>query len=93
MNFLSRPYGSQLGAWASPQSQEIDNREVIENNQKDLDKKFKESEMARPPHWGGFRLVPHRIEFWQGRTSRLHDRINYEKDVATNSWKIARLAP
>lgn len=91
--FLSRPYGSQLGAWASPQSQVIDTREAIENNQKDLDKKFKDSEMIRPPHWGGYRVVPHRIEFWQGRPSRLHDRICYEKDMATNSWKLARLAP
>ena len=91
--FLSRPYGSQLGAWASPQSQEIANREVIENNQKELEGKFSESVMFRPAHWGGFRLVPHRVEFWQGRPSRLHDRINYEKDVAANSWKIARLAP
>jgi len=91
--FLSRPYGSQLGAWASPQSQEIANREVIENNQKELEGRFTESVMFRPPHWGGFRLVPHRVEFWQGRPSRLHDRISYEKDVATNSWKLARLAP
>jgi len=91
--FLSRPYGSQLGAWASPQSQEIASREMIETNQKDLERKFTESSIIRPPHWGGYRLVPHRVEFWQGRTSRLHDRINYEKDVDTNSWKLARLAP
>jgi pyridoxamine 5'-phosphate oxidase len=91
--FLSRPYGSQLGAWASPQSQVIDTREVIENKQKELDKKFNESEMVRPPHWGGYRLIPNRIEFWQGRPSRLHDRICYEKDLATNSWNLVRLAP
>ncbi len=91
--FLSRPYGSQLGAWASPQSQEIASREMIETNQKDLERKFTELAIIRPPHWGGYRLVPHRVEFWQGRTSRLHDRINYEKDVDTNSWKLARLAP
>jgi pyridoxamine 5'-phosphate oxidase len=91
--FLSRPFGSQLGAWASPQSQVIATREVIETNQIALENKFSESTIVRPPHWGGYRIVPHRIEFWQGRPSRLHDRICYEKDQATNSWKIARLAP
>lgn len=91
--FLSRPYGSQLGAWASPQSQEIANREVIETNQKDLERKFTESSIIRPPHWGGYRLVPHRVEFWQGRPSRLHDRICYEKVLGSSSWKVVRLAP
>jgi len=91
--FLTRPYGSQLGAWASPQSQEIVSREVIETNQKDLERKFTESPMIRPPHWGGYRLVPHRVEFWQGRPSRLHDRICYEKVLESSSWKVARLAP
>jgi len=91
--FLSRPFGSQLGAWASPQSQVIANREVIEANHIELENQFSESTIVRPMHWGGYRLVPHRIEFWQGRPSRLHDRICYEKDEATTSWKIARLAP
>ena len=91
--FLSRPYGSQLGAWASPQSQEIVSRDVIETNQKDLERKFPESTIIRPPHWGGYRLVPHRVEFWQGRPSRLHDRICYEKVLGSSSWKVVRLAP
>lgn len=91
--FLSRPFGSQLGAWASPQSQVIANREVIEANHIELENQFSESTIVRPLHWGGYRLVPHRIEFWQGRPSRLHDRICYEKDEATTSWKLVRLAP
>jgi pyridoxamine 5'-phosphate oxidase len=91
--FLSRPYGSQLGAWASPQSQEILSRDVIETNQKDLERKFTEYSIIRPPHWGGYRLVPHRVEFWQGRPNRLHDRICYEKVLGSSSWKVARLAP
>lgn len=91
--FLSRPFGSQLGAWASPQSQVIANREVIEANHIELENQFSESTIVRPMHWGGYRLVPHRIEFWQGRPSRLHDRICYEKDEATTSWKLSRLAP
>ena len=91
--FLSRPYGSQLGAWASPQSQEIVSRDVIETNQKDLERKFTELAIIRPPHWGGYRLVPHRVEFWQGRPSRLHDRICYEKVLGSSSWEVVRLAP
>lgn len=91
--FLSRPFGSQLGAWASPQSQVIANRELIEANHIELENQFSESTIVRPLHWGGYRLVPHRIEFWQGRPSRLHDRICYEKDEATTSWKLVRLAP
>lgn len=90
--FFSRPYGSQIGAWASPQSREISGREIIEDNQRNLERKFTESPMVRPPHWGGYRLTPHRIEFWQGRPSRLHDRICYTKE-STGEWKIIRLAP
>lgn len=90
--FFSRPYGSQIGAWASPQSREISGREVIETNQRSIEEKFTPSTMKRPPHWGGYRLIPNRIEFWQGRPSRLHDRICYTKG-ATDGWKIVRLAP
>ncbi len=90
--FFSRPYGSQIGAWASPQSREITDREEIEIKQKQTVERFAEQPMARPPHWGGYRLIPHRIEFWQGRPNRLHDRICYEK-TKDGSWKIFRLAP
>lgn len=90
--FFSRPISSQIGAWASPQSQEISDRTVIEDFQRRLEEKFKESPIQRPPHWGGFRLIPHRIEFWQGRPSRLHDRICYELE-GESVWKKVRLAP
>lgn len=90
--FFSRPFGSQIGAWASPQSREISGREVIEANQRVIEEKFTPTTMVRPPHWGGYRLVPHRMEFWQGRPSRLHDRICYTKE-AKGDWKIVRLAP
>jgi len=90
--FFSRPFGSQIGAWASPQSREISGREVIVANQRVIEEKFTPTTMVRPPHWGGYRLVPHRMEFWQGRPSRLHDRICYTKE-AKGDWKISRLAP
>jgi pyridoxamine 5'-phosphate oxidase len=90
--FFSRPISSQIGAWASPQSQEISDRTVIEDFQKRLEEEFKLNPIQRPAHWGGYRLIPHRIEFWQGRPSRLHDRISYELEGGTN-WKKVRLAP
>ena len=90
--FFSRPISSQIGAWASPQSQEIPDRTVIEDSQKRLEEEFKLNPIQRPAHWGGYRLIPHRIEFWQGRPSRLHDRISYELEGGTN-WKKVRLAP
>ena len=89
--FLSRPYSSQLGAWASPQSQEISGRKILDSLQTEVEKKFLESPITRPPHWGGYRLLPHRVEFWQGRPSRLHDRIVYDKPGS--DWKIYRLNP
>ena len=90
--FFSRPYGSQIGAWASPQSREITDREEIEIKQRQVVERFEENPMKRPSHWGGYRLIPKRMEFWQGRPNRLHDRICYEQKK-DGSWKISRLAP
>ena len=90
--FLSRPYASQVGAWASPQSQEIESRAGIEQEQRNIAERFDSNSMHRPAHWGGFRLVPHRIEFWQGRPSRLHDRITYTLHT-DGTWTKIRLAP
>lgn len=89
--FHSRPIGSQLGACASPQSRIIESRSIIENNIEKLQDQYKDMEIPRPAHWGGYRIVPDAIEFWQGRSSRLHDRIKYLKE--NQSWKIVRLAP
>ena len=90
--FLSRPPGSQLGAWASPQSQVILNREVIVDNVIKFSEQFTNEPILRPEHWGGYRLEPKLIEFWQGRESRLHDRLQYTLE-AEGTWKIERLAP
>jgi len=90
--FFSRPLGSQVGAWASPQSQVIENREIIEKNVQAVNEKFSHTPIVRPPHWGGYRLRPQLIEFWQGRPSRLHDRLQYTLQ-STGHWKIERLAP
>jgi pyridoxamine 5'-phosphate oxidase len=90
--FSSRPRESQLGAWASEQSAEIPSRDYLENRLKDLEKEFKDKEVPRPAHWGGIKVYPEQIEFWQGRPSRLHDRIIYSKDDNMN-WNKTRLAP
>ena len=90
--FQSRPKGSQIGAWASPQSQAIKSRELLEGNVQRLEEKYKDVEqLPRPLHWGGYRVIPDKIEFWQGRSSRLHDRIQYVKEGM--KWKVSRLAP
>ena len=90
--FNSRPEGSRIGAWASPQSEPIENREWLEDNEKKMREQFPDGLISRPPHWGGYCVKPTRIEFWQGRPSRLHDRILYDLEK-TGSWKIRRLAP
>jgi pyridoxamine 5'-phosphate oxidase len=89
--FFSRPEGSRIGAWASPQSRIINNRNVLEENVQQFSEEFKNS-IPRPPHWGGYRVMPELIEFWQGRSNRLHDRIQYTK-TGSGSWKVDRLAP
>ena len=89
--FHSRPASSQIGAWASPQSTVIPGRNILDENVSRFSAQFGD-EVPRPAHWGGFRLKPGMIEFWQGRSSRLHDRMRYTKTVE-NTWKIERLAP
>jgi pyridoxamine 5'-phosphate oxidase len=90
--FQSRPRGSQIGAWASPQSSVISDRSLLEERVKELEKKFKDQELIPKPHqWGGFAVDPFEIEFWQGRPSRLHDRIAFYK--TEDIWNINRLAP
>lgn len=89
--FASRPEGSRIGAWASPQSKVIESRSILDDNVTYYTKEFQNS-IPRPPHWGGYRVMPLKIEFWQGRSNRLHDRIQYTK-TAEGSWKAERLAP
>jgi len=88
--FASRPLGSRIGAWVSAQSQPIESREALEIRERELAAKYGEHP-PRPPHWGGYRVIPGAIEFWQGRPSRLHDRILYTR--SGNAWTIGRLSP
>ncbi|HNM31849.1 MAG TPA: pyridoxamine 5'-phosphate oxidase [Chitinophagales bacterium] len=90
--FHSRPRGSQIGAWASMQSTILPNRAAVEDVYAAVEKKYTNEEIPLPDYWGGYLVIPNRIEFWQGRESRLHDRINYTRIDAVN-WKIERLAP
>ena len=102
--FESRPRGSKLGAWASEQSQPIHSRESLDDALLNVEEEFRDMEVPRPPHWGGYRLIPDRIEFWTNRDDRMHDRILYELKPAAgssgtetendeNSWTSTRLAP
>ena len=90
--FQSRPVGSRIGAWASPQSAIIENRSWLEKEVEKRKEEFSDGQVPRPPHWGGYCVKPVIIEFWQGRASRLHDRIQYTLEEA-GGWKIERLAP
>jgi len=89
--FITRPRGSQLGAWASNQSSHISSRATLENQLKKMKQRFTEGEIPLPDFWGGFRVVPETIEFWQGGEDRLHDRFEYTRD--DSSWVINRLEP
>ena len=92
--FQSRPRSSQVGAWASPQSEVIGSRQELEAREHEVETRFAgQSPLPRPPHWGGYVLRPTRVEFWQGRPSRLHDRLVYEREAGDRAWKISRLAP
>lgn len=90
--YHTRPVGSRVGAWASPQSTEIQDRSVLEEKYREAEQRFDaEESIARPDFWGGYIIEPIRIEFWQGRSSRLHDRLVYVKQE--QEWKVSRLAP
>lgn len=89
--YAKRPLGSRLGAWASPQSAVIPNREFLEKAHAELMAKYPDGNPPRPPNWGGYRVIPEVIEFWQGRPSRLHDRIRFTR--TPTGWKRERLAP
>ncbi len=90
--FATRPRGHQLAAWASPQSEVIPNRQVLEERMAELEQQYEGRPVPRPPYWLGYRILPHIIEFWQGRPNRLHDRLRYTRQP-DGSWKIERLAP
>ncbi|WP_189080412.1 pyridoxamine 5'-phosphate oxidase [Mangrovihabitans endophyticus] len=89
--FASRPRGSQLGAWASPQSQVVPDRAAVEDGLAAAEQRFADADVPVPPHWGGLRVVPEAVEFWQGRASRLHDRLRYRR--GDGEWVVERLAP
>ena len=90
--FHSRPAGARLGAWASKQSEVIDSRQILDARLEQMVERFEGGEIPLPPHWGGYRVKPDQIEFWQGRPNRLHDRFRYSRR-ADGTWQIDRLAP
>ena len=89
--FHSRPRGSQLGAWVSQQSSIVPSRAHLDEALKQVEQKYAGKEVPMPPYWGGYRVAPETVEFWQGRRNRLHDRLRYRRDK--NEWVIERLAP
>jgi len=92
--FQSRPRGSQIGAWVSPQSQAVENRQALEKVTAEFRQKFgEEAPIPRPPHWGGYGLTPTYVEFWQGRPNRLHDRLVFTRESSKDNWQLSRLAP
>ncbi|MEY2504393.1 MAG: pyridoxamine 5-phosphate oxidase [Verrucomicrobiota bacterium] len=90
--FHSRPVGARLGAWVSKQSEIIDSRQILDARLEEMKERFEDGEITLPPHWGGYRVLPDQIEFWQGRPNRLHDRFRYSLR-ADGTWQIDRLAP
>ena len=91
--FISRPFASRLGAWASPQSKVITSRQVLEMKFDQMKRKFANGEVPLPDSWGGYRIIPKTFEFWQGRTGRLHDRFFFQLDEKSGEWNADRLAP
>ena len=91
--FETRPLGSRLGAWASHQSRVIPGRGALESDVREVEARFKDGNVPLPPHWGGYRVVPDAIEFWQGRKSRLHDRLRYVREGGGKGWRVERLSP
>ena len=90
--FMSRPRGSQIGAWVSAQSSVVASRSLLESKFQEMKQKFSNKEIPLPSFWGGYRVVPEEIEFWQGRRNRLHDRFEYSR-LDDGGWSITRLAP
>lgn len=89
--FATRPRGARIGAWASPQSAVLEDRAELDRKVEEVETRFGEADVPRPPFWGGYRLIPASFEFWQGRPSRLHDRFRYEREPT--GWRLDRLAP
>lgn len=91
--FITRGRGSRIGAWASPQSQVISSRSLLEQKVAEIKQRFADGEIPLPDFWGGYRVIPNSLEFWQGRENRLHDRFRYRRDAAEAPWGVERLAP